>query len=497
MSNGALYVTCADATALMYHVRSPWSTMLDVRPTRRELDCSICDFNARSYSGLQWHYDAVHPGQSQQRGGGSRNVSGQERRRRKLLARRLAREALLRGTPASGPEEPPAGAPSAAPPIPAPPAASGRPRREAAAAGHEAAAPVGSLPGGLDPTYGPTAPPTSPLRGDAEPADMDRAVQAEVDGLLELARVSGVSPSVQPAARKRVRKRRREDRSPEAPDVPAFEYATLQTKIRAMFEDLNDWQASTPLAVKRRRAKEGKFNTVRLRALQRLVLSVGGGGLSLKEQKKLYDFLVVWDSIRPSDDGKLQDTFPTFGSFKTALRDDVDAAVSEKGWRKVSLVEGGQSYQAFFTPALGAILDLVREDKKIRLWSGPSGPAPPTSLRETPLDGDAFRAAEKVVIEEHGPNTCVLGIHMFSDAFQLSWSGGTPYIFFPLWAFCGCDDMLCELDWLSDDLLIVPPTEPDDDPLTWCSSSLLTVLLTGLGLQPTSCMPYESGWSTA
>lgn len=417
VSDGAPYYACVDESARSCSPYRISYAMSDVSPTRKELDCIICDFNAKTHSGLMWHYDSVHPREHRRRGTQESNASGVERRRRKLLARRLARTALEQRAAASVPAPPPVPAQSTAPPNPIPPGSAGHPRPRPAANRNNA--PRSS------PAAGPTAAPASALPGGAHPADLERAVQAEIDGLLTLARVRGDSPPVQPAPRERMRKRHREERSSGARQAPAFEYATLQTKVRAIFEDLNDWQASTPLAVKRRRAKVGKFNNARLRALQRFMLSVGRGGLSLKEQKKLYDFLVLWDSNRPSDDGKLQHAFPTFGSFKTSLKDDVDAGVCAKGWRKVKLVEGGQSYEAFFTPALRAILELVREDKKIHLWSGESAPSPPTSRRESSLDGDAFRAVEKAVIEEHGPNSCVLGIHMFSDAFQVSWSGGT------------------------------------------------------------------------
>lgn len=99
-----------------------------------------------------------------------------------------------------------------------------------------------------------------------------------------------------------------------------FSYVTLQSKVRAMFEELGGWKRSAPLAVKSKRAKEGNFNTVRLRALQWFVLSVGNAGLSLADIKKLYDFLDVWDGTQVgqvTDHGHndtLRDTFPSLGA---------------------------------------------------------------------------------------------------------------------------------------------------------------------------------------
>lgn len=191
-----------------------------------------------------------------------------------------------------------------------------------------------------------------------------------------------------------------------------------------MFDEPGDWQRSGRLAIKRKRTKKRKFITVLIRALQRLVLTVGSRGLSLADRMELYDFFDVWDGTQPGQlkdvgyEQKQRDAFPTISAYKEALRDDACVALYSKGWRICELVEEGQHYQAFFTPALHAILDLVRADKDIRLWSGASGPAPPTSLWETPLDADAFRKSERAVMDDDGPGSFVLGIHMFS--FQLS-----------------------------------------------------------------------------
>lgn len=417
--------------------------MSDVPPTRTELDCLICGFSARSYGGLQWHYDATHPNDPRRRHQGRPSASGQERRRRKLVARRVAKALINHaagsggvadGTPAR-PAAPPPNTTGSAPPGPASTGPAFTGPGDGGPAGGDHVSPL--------PPAAPsdTAPDLAPLQGHLGPDAIEKAVQVELDGLLELARVPNApSPSVPPRGGKSRKRRRGTGGAANVPEEPNFSYVTLQTKVRAMFEELGDWQRSAPLAVMRKRARDGKFNTVHLRALQRFILTVGRGGLSLADQEKLFDFLDVWDGTQPGqveDQGhvqKLRETFPRVGAFKAALRDDVDAAVRLKGWRKCRLREGGQNYDAFFTPALHPILDVVRSDKNIRLWSGATGPAPPTVLRESALDGDAFRMAEKAVIDEHGSGTCVLGIHMFSDSFQLSWSGGKCFLSF----FTGC-----------------------------------------------------------
>lgn len=402
----------------------------------------ICGFSALAYAGLRWHYDSVHPDAPRGRHHGRPSDSGQERRRRKLLARRRAM-ATIANAAAADEEADPAAAPPAAVPSTTSPTTAGPHTLGPATAGTVGGGPSGGdveAPQPLD-SANLSAAPLAPLQGDADPEAIEKAVQAELDGLMELARVADDSspagpPLGGPSLKRRRSAARARGQSHAAgfargqPQEMTFSYVTLQSKVRAMFEELGDWKRSAPLAVKRKRAKEGNFNTVRLRALQRFVLSVGNAGLSLADIKKLYDFLGVWDGTQVgqvTDHGHndtLRDTFRSLGAFKSALRDDIDAGVRQSGWRKCSLVEGGQTYQSFFTPALHSILDLVRDDEEIRLWSGAAGPAPPTARRETALDGDAFRMAEKAVVDEHGQGSCVIGVHMFSDSFQLSWSGG-------------------------------------------------------------------------
>lgn len=50
--------------------------------------------------------------------------------------------------------------------------------------------------------------------------------------------------------------------------------------------------------------------------------------------------------------------------------------------------------------------------------------APPTARRDAPMDGDAFRMWEQEVHREHGTHSFVLGLHMYTDATQISKSGG-------------------------------------------------------------------------
>eukprot|EP00168_Porphyra_purpurea_P000356 TRINITY_DN1039_c0_g1_i7.p5 TRINITY_DN1039_c0_g1~~TRINITY_DN1039_c0_g1_i7.p5 ORF type:complete len:140 (+),score=21.79 TRINITY_DN1039_c0_g1_i7:1626-2045(+) len=118
---------------------------------------------------------------------------------------------------------------------------------------------------------------------------------------------------------------------------------------------------------------------------------------------------------------------PSVKAFKTALRDDLDDAALTAGWRKVNLEEGGVGYDAYFRDVLQAVHALIKKKGgAIQLWSGVAGPAPPSEPRETPMDGDAFKVCEELVMKNREVLACVLGLHVFADSSQLSWSGAVP-----------------------------------------------------------------------
>jgi len=214
--------------------------------------------------------------------------------------------------------------------------------------------------------------------------------------------------------------------------LPEYLYSSVGVHVRALYEALGDARRAEPLVSRRKRAKTGLFNTLRLRALQRFVLQVGGAGLSEREQEFLYDFLDVWDGTKAGlaeDAGHhktLRYQLPSVTAFKNALRDDLDDAALSAGWKKVRLFEGGVAYEAYFRDVLNVIRALIKKKSdKIQLWSGVAGPAPRSDKRETPMDGDAFKVCEDLVMNSQDELACVLGLHVFSDSSQLSWSGGT------------------------------------------------------------------------
>lgn len=207
----------------------------------------------------------------------------------------------------------------------------------------------------------------------------------------------------------------------------AYDYGSLHTKLRAVFESLKDCERATRIIEKRIGARPGLFNTTRLRAVLRFVMRVGGSGLSERELVFLYELLDTWDGTRPGmvvdDEQKLREVFPTPQSFVNAGKDNLAAAVFQLGWKRASLTEGGVTYEGYFRPVLDVVMQLACASG-VQLWSGPTGPAPPTDKRQTSMEGDAFRLSKPEVVAEKGPLSCFLGIHVYSDASLLSWSGG-------------------------------------------------------------------------
>lgn len=256
---------------------------------------------------------------------------------------------------------------------------------------------------------------------------------ASMDAMVQLTRQPVVPPSRGKRKVGSVNGRRTDDN--DAPTPQQYKYTTVTTEVRSFYEEKQDWRRAEPLLKRRKTCKPGRFNSVRLRALQSYALTGRPGGFSLSEQERLFDLLDTWDRTRPGmavDDGHdqtVRDAFKTVNGFKDALRDDIDAAVLQEGWSKCSLEEGGVVYEAYFRSVLEVALKMLQDCKDVKLWSGGDRPAPPTNNRESPLDGDAFRLCEMTVMDEHGPDSFVLAFHVFSDASQLAWSGGKSTYF--------------------------------------------------------------------
>jgi len=186
-----------------------------------------------------------------------------------------------------------------------------------------------------------------------------------------------------------------------------------------------------PIVEQRRGWRAGGFNCFRFRALERFALTSGGPGLSLQWLEELSDLFDVWDGTKPGmpvdsqHNQPIRDAFTTKKAFKDAVSDDVDAAALGAGWLKDTLVADGEQLSALFRPILQVILSMLKEGKEVRLGSGKDGPAPTTDARESSLDGDAFRLNEAALMDEKKDPSCfILGLHVYSDASKLSWSGG-------------------------------------------------------------------------
>jgi len=253
--------------------------------------------------------------------------------------------------------------------------------------------------------------------------DISEAVKMELRALMEASRHEA-SAEDEPAG-----KRRR--LSTGEPEPNAYTYSTISTAVRAFYEDEGDWEGAVPIVEQRRGWRADRFNSFRLQALERFALTSGGPGLSMQWLEELYDLLDVWDGTKPGmpvdtqHNQPIRDAFNTKNAFKDAVSDDVDAAALGAGWLKVTLVADGERFSALFRPVLQVILSMLKEGKEVRLWSGKDGPAPPTDARESSLDGDAFRLNEAALMDEQNDPSCfVLGLHVYSDASQLSWSGG-------------------------------------------------------------------------
>jgi len=350
--------------------------MSDVPPSEEELICSICFFRAKTFAGLRRHQNARH-----------RHASG------------LGFSVGLKRTRSSNDEE----------------------SDDDAAVDDGDDVGLRHRPGGGDPgaaTDGESTPPPAAESSDGSSSFRTgvAAVEADLRALYEMNRTEESGDDAADSGRQQ------------------FKYAAVSTHIRALYEEMQVVQRAAPLAVlRRKRPHTGRCNSYRLRALQQFVLEVGGAGLTLAEQDRLFDFLDVSDRTKPGmpkDAGHfktLRDSFDSASAFQSALADDLDVAVNEAGWKKVVLTESGVDFETYFRSVIEVVHNVItRTDAgKFRWWSGGSAPAPIDERRETPMDGEVFKMFESTMTEEHGKDACVLGLHVYSDSSQLSWSGGT------------------------------------------------------------------------
>lgn len=111
-------------------------------------------------------------------------------------------------------------------------------------------------------------------------------------------------------------------------------------------------------------------------------------------------------------------------SFLDARSEDVDAAMLEEVWMKVAIEDSGHTYTAYFWSAIEVSLIFLAAAEKVQLWSGNGKPAEPSLKRKTPMEEDAFRLHDKVVVNEHSSTSYVIGMHVFSAECKISWHGG-------------------------------------------------------------------------
>lgn len=402
--------------------------MSDVPISAEKLKCLLCPQSFTGMGGLLWHVQRRHqllappaprPGSSPTSGGasctGGRAAAGPHSTEPGAASTREAPVSARQ--PPSGAHRPPTGARQ--PLTSARKRASAPLERNDGGAGAAALRPRLCLP---RTSSGGTHVLTSATASMREGSDYHATVEEEVAGLNALTRV--VCEPIEPA-----RKRRR-GAAANVTEQVHYQFATVATEVRTHFESMKDTEKAHPIIKRRKRSRPGKFDSFRLRTLSRFALRCGGAGLSLDDQAELYKLLDVWGNTMPGmpvDHGAtqtLRDVFPSANAFKNALRDDVDDAVLGAGWRKCALEEDSLKFDVFFRPALDVVMNMMRTAKDVEYWSGGDQPALPSAIRETPMDGDAFREHEREVVREHGPDSFVLGMHVYSDASHVSRSGG-------------------------------------------------------------------------
>lgn len=145
-------------------------------------------------------------------------------------------------------------------------------------------------------------------------------------------------------------------------------YACLNTSSRAFYGRFEDADRAQPLVRQRKRARPGKVDSDRLRALEDLILSLN---LGYDGQNKVYKFVRLWDRTFPGksgDDGSsllIAESFKSARNFRQAISDDIDEAVIDDGWLSCTISENGVEVEAFVQDALRECLMFLKAGKKV------------------------------------------------------------------------------------------------------------------------------------
>jgi len=216
-------------------------------------------------------------------------------------------------------------------------------------------------------------------------------------------------------------------RAAKEPGGVAHVFSSVSTEARAEYERIGDIKRCSPAVEARPHCKPGKFNTPALRLVQEFVHDANGSGLSTAFQTKLYNLIAAWDGSAadgmqpPAVPNKIKNHFSSANAFRNAVRDDLDDAVLSAGWRKCTMLQGGVRYVSFFRSGLQVALDALRCANKVQLRRDDVAVG---DRRESPIDGEAFKAHQDAVDSVTAERAFVLGAYVYSDASLLSWSGG-------------------------------------------------------------------------
>jgi len=203
--------------------------------------------------------------------------------------------------------------------------------------------------------------------------------------------------------------------------------SSVCTEAQAEYERIGDAKRCQPAVEARPHCKPGLFNTPALRLMQEFIHEANGSGLSTTFQTKFYEMMAKWDGSaddkRPTGRAnKIKDHFPSANAFRNAVRDDLDEAVLSAGWKRCAMVQGGVRYVSFFRSALHVAVQALCNAQKVQLRRDNTEVG---DRRESPMDGEAFKAHQDAIDNVTVEKAFVLGVYVYSDASLLSWSGGT------------------------------------------------------------------------
>lgn len=170
------------------------------------------------------------------------------------------------------------------------------------------------------------------------------------------------------------------------------------------------------------------FDTEALQKLLRFIVTCGGSGLSVADQRALGAVLLALEpDVRPGGDvNSLNDRMQTPHSLVTAVRREEDRVLAARNWMCAPMEIGEKVYSFFYRDMLLSVIDALKEARNVQLEGAPLEPDEHGEPRRShTLNSDLYLEEQTDVRRIHGRGARTVGVMLHMDEAVVAWNGNT------------------------------------------------------------------------